>query len=281
MDAYEILQQVRHDVAETTEAHWTDLALLRKLRMECARIWRELSLQPGGYAMTSGSVTVTDSVITLPSDCAKPLYLETDQDVEVVIRGLRESRYDYVGAVTTFDGTYYTAYQEGETLKINADSVNGTWTLWYLKRMDEVLYGVAGGSSGASALHLEAAMQPSQTDDTYNGLSVFTYDATTGARKLSTVITDYAGATLVATITGTPASGDYYGSELGLPLECEDVLLGRIVLSCLAKVSSAIDPKYFEYQRELVRDAEKTWKAWLETSIPGSRSVRVQGRNHG
>jgi hypothetical protein len=281
MDAYEMIMQIRHELGETVEAHWQDLALLRKLNMEQTRCAQEIALQTGDWVMTSGTVTFTSGEATLPSDCIKPVYLEDSDQNEVPFRDLRDMRYDYATAATSFDGAFYTAYLKGNTIVLSSDTVSGSWTLWYYARVKDLAFGAAGASSGASALHFEAANQPSLANDYYNDVEVNTYDASTGARKLSTTITDYVGSTLVATITGTPTAGDLYGTVSKLPDEATLLMMQRALVSALAKPSSAIDPKYFEYQLGALRDQERTWKAWLETRIPGSRSVRISRRDHG
>jgi len=281
MDAYEAIMQIRADLGETAEAHWTDLALLRRLNIEQRRVASKVMLQAGDWLLTSGDITITSGEGTLPSACAKPIYLETDGGDEVPVRGLREVRYDAGDDLTSFDSTFYTAYLKGNTLVVSSDSASGTWTLWYYKKVRELAYGLAGTSSGASALHFEAANQPSQADDYYSSAGVNTYDASTGARKLSTTITDYAGATLVATVTGTPASGDAYGTESELCDEAMDVALQQTLLAALANPASALDPKYFEFHREVLKDYQRTFANWLETRMPGSRAVRISRRDNG
>lgn len=275
MDSYEIIQQVRHDLGETDEAHWTDLALLRKLNIEQQRVWRELGMTAGEWLTANSSVLVSSGVMSLPTNCAKPLYVETASGYEVPIMGFRESRAYASNIRTTYEAPYYIAYVQGNSIRFNDTTLNGYMTLWYLEKVKDVLYGVAGANCAASSLHLDSTKQPYLTDDYYSGMTVNTYDATTGARKLNSTVSDYVGSTLIATITGTPAEGDLYGSELGAPEEAEPVILSRMLVNCLAKPSSALDPKYFEYHLSVMRAEERNWRNWIETRVPGNRSVRI------
>jgi len=280
MDAYEMIDQIRHDLGEASEAHWGDRALLRKLNLEQSRLWTQLALQAGDWLVTSESVTVANSTITLPSNCAKPIYLENADGYPVFIEGTVRERKLNEFVNVNFDNGLYSAYLVGDYLKLTRAGISGTWTLWFIERFKDMAQGEAGENSGTNALHLDVEMFPSPEDDYYNGLAVNVYTVA-GVPKLATTISDYVGSTRVATVTGTPAIGDRYGTVCQLPEEAHGLLLTRVVVNCLAKPSSAIDPKYFEYHTSLLRAMENDWARWIETRVPGSRAVRITRREHG
>ena len=280
MDAYALVEQVRHDIGEREEAHWSNRGILRKLNLEQKRLWMQLALQAGDWLVTSASVTVTDSSILLPSRCAKPIYLENEDGYPIEIEGTVRERKLNEFVNVNFDNGLYSAYLQGNYIKLTRTGISGTWTLWYIERYRDMAYGEAGPNSAASALHFDPDMWPSPEDDYYNDLAVNTYTVA-GVPKLATTITDYVGTTRIATITGTPAHGDRYGTVCSIPEEGHGVLLARTVLSCLAKPSSAIDPKYFEYHAALLRSVERDWAQWIDTRIPGARAVRITRREHG
>jgi hypothetical protein len=275
MDAYEMLNQVRNDVGELTEVHWSDLALLRKLNFETLKLWMQLGLQAGDILLKSATVTFASSEVALPSDCDKPIYLENGDGYAVPISLTVREKNLFATAPYLSYNLNYSAYLQGETLKLNQAGISGNWTLWYYGAYKDMAYGTGGASCGASALHFDAAKQPSIVDDYYNTLTVNTYNSSTGARKLTSTISDYTGSTLVAVVTGTPAAGDIYGTENQLPIQGHWLVVQRVILSCLSKPSAAIDPKYFEYTMVALKDYEATWNRWIETRIPGSRAVRI------
>ena len=275
MDAYQAMLQLRANLSEPVEVHWKDLELLNKLNYEYKRIWMQLAMQAGDWLATSASVTVTAGVITLPATCGKPLYLEDENNRIIPFAGTMRERRLYE-LPTAFGVGLYVSYVTRDSIVANNTALSGTWTLWFIKRFVPMIYGVAGASSGAAALHLEAAQQPSMADDTYNDLDVNTYTIATNAQVLADTITDYTGSTQIATVTGTPAATtDGYGTVLEQPEEADGLLIARTTLSALAKPSTSIDPKYFEYQNAVMRSMEQSWKDWIETRIPGSRQVRV------
>ena len=278
MDAYEMYLEIREQIGETTEAHWTDAGILRKLNMNYKALWGQLAMQAGDWLGASVSVTASASVITLPSDCGKPLYLEDSNGYQIPILGtVREKRLtDPVGAKLEEPGLI--AYPLGNTLVINKSGDASTYTLWYVKRYQNMHFGVAGASSGAAALHLESTNAPSMTNDYYNGLGVNWYVGSTGAIVAEDTITDYVGATMVATVSGTPTATTHsYGTVSELPEEGDLYLIQRTVAGCLAKPSAAIDPKYYQFALDRMKEAKADWVEWISSRVPGGGHVRRTG----
>jgi len=274
MDAYRMFMEIRDGIDEQVASHWTDREILQKLNGNQRRYWTKLAQVPGDWLGTSASVTAVASVITLPSACAKPLYLEDSSGYEVPIRGtVREKRLtDPTGLSLESPGLI--AYPLGNTLVINTEGDSGTYTLWYVGRYRDLTLGVAGASSGAAALHLEAGMMPRIENDYYNDALVRTYATATYAPKLEDTITDYAGSTLVATVTGAPASTDLYGTVSQLPEEAHMPMVWETIVDCLSKPSAAIDPKYFQFALARLKEHLKDWEFWISSRVPGSGRVR-------
>ena len=76
MNAKDQLDLLRDYIGEASASHWSDLNLLRRLNVAQRKIAVNVAMTPGNWLVTSASVTPSDSVITLPSDCGKPIYLE-------------------------------------------------------------------------------------------------------------------------------------------------------------------------------------------------------------
>lgn len=278
MDAYQMSLEIREQIGEAAEAHWTDAGILRKLNLHYRNLWMELAMQGGDWLGASTSLTAVASVLTLPSDCGKPIYVEDSNGYKIPIVGtVREKRLtDPAGLSLEVRGTV--CYPLGNTLVINDAANTGTYTVWYIKRYQDMHFGVAGASSGAAALHFESTNVPRMSNDYYNDLGVRWYVASTGAIVTEDTITDYVGSTMVATVTGTPTATTHaYGTVSELPLEGDLYLIQLVVLNCLAKPSSAIDPKYYQYAREQMKIARANWKLWISSRVPGNGHVRITG----
>lgn len=275
-----IAQEVRENVGEESESHWTDLGILRKMNFAYKQLWMQLAMQAGDWLLYEGTITLTDSEGSLPSDCAKPVYMEDSNGYVIPINlTVREKkRSEFVN--TAFEESTKIAYLVGNTLVVNQTGLSGTYTLWYVKRFVELAWGTCGANCAASALHLDSTMNPSITNDYYNGVGVVVYDATAGV-NLDTTITDYVGSTLIATITGTPVQNDYYGTKIELPEEALPVLVWRVTLSCMAKPSAALDPKYYEFAANQLAQADRLWREWISDRVPGSGAVRITERSYG
>jgi hypothetical protein len=93
--------------------------------------------------------------------------------------------------------------------------------------------------------------------------------------KLVDTITNYVASTTIATITGTPASTDLYGTVSQLPEEAHYLIVLMTTVLCMAKPGSDFDPTYLQfYQRELVA-AKREWEEWISQRVLDSRHVRV------
>ena len=88
-------------------------------------------------------------------------------------------------------------------------------------------------------------------------------------------ITDYTAAR-AATVTGTFSTDSVYGTVSRLPEEGHHLIILEATTMALAKPSSAIDPKYFEYFTAEKKEAWKNFKTWISSRISASNYVRMK-----
>ena len=274
MNSYRMLEDTRDNIGEATAKHWDDAQIMRKLNSGQRRVVTAMSMTPGDWFVVSKNITPSNSLITLPSDLMKPLYLEekaTGRPIPLTgnVRDRRMSRQPHA----LYQDYSFNAYLLKDYIEVNVSSYSEQITLWYQQRVPDMHAGEAGADCAASALHFGVGTEPEREDDYYNGLTVEVVSGT--GIGIVSEITDYVSSTLIATITGTPTSGDKYGTVSILPRETHDFIVLDATTKLLAKPSSAIDPKYFEFftaeKRELWRDL----KSWLATRKSGSNRTRI------
>jgi len=79
----------------------------------------------------------------------------------------------------------------------------------------------------------------------------------------------------LATITGTPESGDLYGTISQLPEEAMELLILMVTTKCLARTASDVDPSYLNYYRAEKKEAQGVWEDWIARRIDSSRHIRI------
>ena len=274
MNAYYLLTDLRDNIGEASAKRWGDNDLLRKLNFSHRLRANELISVPGDWLVTSEDLTPSNSVVTLPSDCVKPVYLEhTSEEYPISLnQNIRDRRTTYVIGTTLYSGLL-DAYLLGNTIVINSDSFSDQVTLWYQQRIPDLH---AGTESSVAALTLgfDLGNEPRFVANYYKGSYVEVMDATTKAVEIRSEITGYIAAG-VATITGTPVDTDLYGTVSELPEEAMSLVVLEATLLCLAKPGAALDTKYFEYFSSLRREAKKDWNAFISTRLSGSNRTRI------
>lgn len=275
MNAYWMLQDIRDSIDESSSGHWDDVDILRKLNQSYRMRAMELMMSFGDWLVKkSSALTAVNSVITLPSDCAKPVSVEEVSTERVIpIQGtVRERRATRVSGTSLYSGILE-CYMLGNTLEVNQDGYGEQVYVWYVQRVPDLHTGAADTGSGASSLVFDLDTAPNRSDDYYNNQTVEVVDGT-GSGIIST-ISDYDGAAYTATIVGTAAVGDNYGTVSALPEEADPYIVADAVLRCLTKPSSAIDPRYFEYAAEVARQTKRLWDDWRSSRHVGSNRVRI------
>ena len=275
INAYYLLQDVRDNLHESSEVHWDDAEILRKMNQVQMEMAMHLMMIPGGWLLKSGSVTPVASVITLPSDCAKPVYLEVTADnIPLRIQTNVNDR-SFSRLAVNQSGNVYEAYMLRNSIEVNMSGFTDPCTLWYHERVPDLHAGTAATGTGASALTFDKDNEPRFADDYYNNVTVEIIDQTSGIVDISSNISDYAGGTVTATITGTGAAGDFYGTISKLPDECQMVLVLKATLRLLSKPSAAVDDKYFERFTKMEHESWLTMKQWFATRANDARHTRI------
>jgi hypothetical protein len=273
MNAYRIFEDLRDNVVEASAAHWDDAEILRKMNKSQRKAATLVLSSPGDWLLKSDDITVSDSLLTLPDDCAKPVYMEDENGIEIpVTNSIRERRLTRVNE-SSLEGGGVSAYLGGNSIAINQESYSGTVTLWYQQRVPDLHYGSAGTGSGASALVLDSDNEPSMIDDYYNG--VYVEIMTASGADIRSLVSDYDFATFKMTITGTPtAANDTYGTITVLPIECIQFIIADATCALLAKPGSSLDPRYFEFFLEERKWAAKDLRNFLATRLHGGMRQR-------
>uniref|UniRef100_A0A6H1ZCK9 Putative tail protein n=1 Tax=viral metagenome TaxID=1070528 RepID=A0A6H1ZCK9_9ZZZZ len=275
MDAYNMLQLLRDQVAEASASHWTDINLIRRLNVAQRKVAVLVQNYPAAWLLKSANLTPVASVITLPEDCAKPVYLEetTSGNPLTWLGNVRTRRVSRL----TADSLGWTGapevYPLRNTLVVNQDSYTTGVTLWYDGRVPDLMAGTASAGA-ATSLTFPANSNVKHVDDYYNGVGI-EVDSGTGAGTVGDVITDYAGATGVCVVTGTYGATSVFGTISLLPEETHHLILLEATLLAIAKPSSNIDKEVFQYYTNERREAIKEIKDWLETRIKGYGRVEI------
>lgn len=274
MNAYSMLQLLRDQVSEGTASHWTDVNLMKRINMSQRKVALLVSSYPGSWLVKSKDLTPSSSVITLPSDCSKPLYLEETSSGKPLswLEGVKHRRVSRQrGSTPTWWSGSPEVYPLRNTLVVNQSSYSTEVTLWYEQRVPDLVAGTAA-AGGAASLTLPDDAVTKRIDDYYNDVEIETEDGT-GAGTVGDSISDYAGATRVATVTGTYSTDSVFGTISLLPEEAHPLVVLDATLLALAKPSSEIDENTFKYYTSERRLAEKMLGEWLETRIKGHSRI--------
>lgn len=280
MNAYEMLELLRQNVGEVKEAHWSDRLLLRRLNAEQLEVARLVLDSPGDWLLKqSAALTPSSSLITLPTDCVRPAYLEeVSSGRNIPIRGtVRERRVGRQPGTTISAGTIE-AYFKGAYLEVNMDSYTEPVYLWYQPRIIDLHAGECGNGTGATAIVFEGKNWPNGQNDYYNNVYVEVRDKTSHVLNVRALISDYVGSTFTATIaspTATPEVNDLYGTVSQLPDELHNWIVIRATVRALAKPSSTFEKEIFSFWRAELKTAKEEAEEFLATRLSGSTYTRI------
>ena len=283
MNAKDQLDLLRDYIFEATASHWSDLNLLRRINIAQGKWAMRVAMQSPEWLLKSAAVTPVASVITLPTDCSKPIYLEETSgrpiswlDGGVKFRRITRS----IGTTLSVTGSRE-AYPLAKTIEVNEDSFTTACTLWYIQRVPDLNCGTAKSSSGANALELDDNASTGTgralvlLDDYYNGVTVEVIDNTSGIVDIRSTISDYAASTHIATITGTPAENDTYGTISILPEEIHRLLVLEAAATALMKPSAKLDKDVLQYYLAELRDERKLAEEWLASRAPSADGIAL------
>lgn len=280
MNAYEMLEMLRDNIGERKEAHWSDRLLLRRLNAEQREVARLALDSPGDWLIKrSDSLTPSSSLITLPTDCVRPAYIEeVTSGRNIPIRGtVRERRVGRQPGTTISAGTIE-AYFKGEYIEVNMDGYGEAVYLWYQPRIPDLHAGECGNGTGDLAIVFEALNWPNGQDDYYNNVYVEVRDKTSHVLNVRQLITDYDGGTFTATIAASavdPEVNDLYGTVSLLPEELHNYVVLRATVRALAKPSSSFEKELFGFWRAELKTAKEEAEEFLATRLSGSTYTRI------
>ena len=275
LNTYYLMADVRSNLHEVSQAHWSDKEILRKLNQVQTDLAMHLMLAPGAWLLKTASLVFAAGEATLPSDCAKPVHL-IDNTLCTPIpirRSVGEKRCSTLPVY--YSDAVHEAWLERGKIVVNIADYAETCTLWYHESIPDLHGGTAGASSATSALHLDVNNEPKFADDYYNGCTVEVIGQTTGVIDISSIVSDYVGSTKIMTIAGTPASGDYYGTISKLPGECYSALVLGATVRCLAKPSATVDEKCYDKFLLMQKDSWSVLKQWINDYTLDERHTRI------
>jgi len=274
MNAYEMYLEVRENIAEDTANHWSNLEVLRKLNAAQKRVGQKL-LANGDWLLTHTDLTPSASVITLPLDCARPVYVEEKSSgypvwPSTTVRNRRVSRL----SGTSLSSGELEYYPEGNTLVVNKDSYTTQCTVWYQKRILDMLFDTTGDTgSTTNSLIVNEEQYPNVQDDYYNGL-VLEIVAGTGIGTRAS-ITDYDGGDRKITAALSFGTDSKWGTVPQVPEEGHDLIVLMATGQLLAKPHSAADPKVLEFYSFLIREATQAFDEFITLRIEDAARTQI------
>ena len=274
MNTYEMLLELRANVGESTAAHWSEKELLKKLSAAHRRVAMTLMLKQGDWLLKSELFTPASGLITLPADCAKPVYIEVvSTGIEIPINTTVRERRLTRPATSGMDYGGLNAYFLDGYVEINDSSYSSQVRMWYQRRVWDLIAGTGDTSTGVLAIVIAVADGPRYTDDYYIGAKVEIVEGT--GIGTSDTVTDYDGGTRVLTVSGTYGTDTIYGTVPQVPEEGHDLIILKATLQAMAKPSSDVEEEVFKYYMALERDAQKIFDEWCATRKSGSTHVRT------
>jgi len=277
MNAKEQIDFVRDQLSEASAAHWLDVGLLRRLNAAQERIALRIALTAGQWLVKNASVTPVASVITLPTDCSKPIYLEETSSGSPI---------DWLGSVThrrvsrgigaDVGVGSAEAYLLADTIEVNQANYTTACTLWYQKRVPWLHAGDASAAA-ASSITLAADANRVFLADYYAGVTLEQYNAASATativafRSLITANT----AVGVCTVTGTPTNAYGYGTISVLPKETHMLMCYMATADAILKPSATIDDKAVDRIRADTKDMQRDVWQWLESRTVGGERIEI------
>lgn len=272
MHAYDFLEQLRYNIGEETAGHWQDKELLRNINLAYTKAAMMVQSENEDWLMKqSAALTPVDSVVTLPSDCAKPAYMEETTGEEIPLVGTVRERRVNRNPDSGLTLSYNTAYVVGDTIEINHEGFSDQIYLWYIPRMIRLHAGTPAAGGAQSLTLADGAHEPA--DDYYNTQEVVILTAAAGWAE--DTITDYDGGTRVCTVTGTYTGATAYGTKHLLPEECEALILADATCIAMAKPGSRIRQETYQFWINERKLAKKDVEGWLTSRTAASRHVRI------
>ena len=271
-NAYDFLQLLRDNVGEGTASHWSDLNLLRRLNQAYYETARLISMSSGQWLVKSATVTPSSSVITLPDDCSKPVYLEDANGSPVRwLTSVGQRRVSRSFGSGYDSSSAREAYPLMDTIELNESGYSSACTLWYQQRVVDLQTGTASAGDDLS-LTFQASMRARQVADYYNGTTI---EVISGTGPGIYTIDDYTSASVCTLSASSFDTDSVYGTVPVTPQETNDVIILRATLLAMSKPSSNMDEKVFQMFSNDFRDAKKDLKEWIENRVIENTGVEI------
>ena len=275
MNSYNMLALLRDNVAEAVASHWTDVNLLRRMNFCQMQVGMKVAMKASNWLTKRATVTPVASIITLPSDCAKPLHLEEVTSGRPLgwiggpsFRRLTRNPSGF-GELTELN-----AYALKNSIEVNQADYTTQCYLWYQQRVPDLHTGTASaGGAGTLTLSTNEVSVASNEDDYYNDVYIEVFDGTGEGTKAQ--ITDYVGSTHACTVAGTFGADSVYGTLSVLPPETLFVVVLKATVAALSKPGSRLDEKVFQYYVSQLSTEEKQLDSWLADQVPMAARVEM------
>jgi hypothetical protein len=254
-NCYEILSWVRRSLNEYSTAYvqgtdtsgiFSNAFIIDQINDSQKQLYNILLRYIPEEFLETASITGSNSVFSLPWNFGRAVQFR-DENGYPVLPAVAKNLPPDAQLSGSSDRLYY---RKGQTFVVFQSGVSATYKLYYRKSPREIHAGVAS-AGGAQSLTLDATYAK-RVADYYNGMDM------ENVTDLSIdTITDYTAA-LVATISGTGASSDYYGIVSELPDAFHHLIAPRALMLCKERhpVSQvAISPAELQIWQNQLKDA--------------------------
>ena len=240
LNCYEMVDQIRyglndHSTAKVqgtvTTGPFKNENILSEINKAQMFVQAVIRAQIPELFFKSGTMTGVASVYTLPSDLWKIKRVENADEEKIEQIDLNQKH------GSSGSGSKYGYYRYGNSLRIDADSVTDTLTIWYEYRCRALNF---GKSAAGGALSLTLASSAKPIADYYNGMQIENV-----TDSWVDTIDDYSAAR-VCTITETGAVDKYYGLISELPEPFHQLILDRALLRLKSHPNSPEKPTKVE-----------------------------------
>ena len=224
-NAYELLSQVRLGLNEFSAAlvqgtdvsgKFSNLELMQHINVAQFFLWGILFKQMPEIILASAPLVFVSSVASLPVDCFKIKQVTGADGNDILPMNVAQRQ---INAVSWSEHHYY---RYGNTLRIDADGVSETGTIWYYSRCRELDTGLTSAGGAASAT---LATSAKAILSYYNNMKIENVTDST-----VDTITAYTAAR-VCTVTNTWAASKYYGIVSELPDIFHPLIASRAILT--------------------------------------------------
>lgn len=273
MNAYQMKTDLRGFLGEATATHWTDLMILNALNRSQKKLYKKMSMAGNDwFTKRSAALTPSSSQVSLPTDCAKPVYMEEVVSKQKIYFNQSVMNRRLLRQTEALVSEVYGFLLE-DVIEINQDNFTKQVYLWYERTCPGLHFGTAA-AGGSTSLTLEASANASRVDDHYNGL-IIEVESGTGAGTRTT-IDDYDGSTLVCTTAaGTFGSDSVYGMVPIIPEAGYEALFFDAFNQLLVKPAGVIRPETIQWATREARETMRVFEDWISSRSKASRYNQI------